>query len=195
MWLKYRPRYRYVNKKSQSRRIRGKAVVISNHNSVYDFALMLMTFPCRDLRYLMAEVLFKKKRLAWFLKNMGGIVVDRDAKDMSFLKTAADLLAKGRVVGSFPEARLHRPEEDKDILLPFVPSTALLALKADAPIIPVYISHNNKGFYKYNIIIGGKLRLSEFCDYNDVDADKLKELSAMLRDKVIELGKNQKAKG
>ena len=75
----------YEDKKAQSRRIKGKAIIMSNHTSVYDFALYLFVFFFRTLRFQMAEVLFQKKLLSLFLKLMGGIKVDRNSHDFSFI--------------------------------------------------------------------------------------------------------------
>ena len=55
--LWFRLKVYYQNKKVQSRRIKGKAIVVSNHTSVWDFALMLFLFPTRLLRCVVAEVI------------------------------------------------------------------------------------------------------------------------------------------
>ena len=58
--LLLRPKTYYENKKVQSRRIRGGAVVVSNHNSIYDFAVTMFAFPSRTLRCAVAEILYEK---------------------------------------------------------------------------------------------------------------------------------------
>ena len=57
---------KYEDKNKQSRRIKGKAILVSNHTSVYDYACFLYVFFFRTLRYQMAEVLYKKKLLSIF---------------------------------------------------------------------------------------------------------------------------------
>ena len=82
----FRTKIHYEDKNIQKRRIKGPAIIISNHTSVYDYAVMLYVFNTRYLRYLMAELLFNKKPLGAFLKAMGGIKVDRDNYNFSFIK-------------------------------------------------------------------------------------------------------------
>ena len=66
--LVFRTKVYYENKAAQGRRIKGAAVLVSNHTSVFDYAVYLFVFFTRTLRTLMAEVLFEKKLLALFLK-------------------------------------------------------------------------------------------------------------------------------
>ena len=51
---------RYEDKSVQSRRIKGKAIVASNHTALLDFATMMYLFPFRTLRCVAGEVLYDK---------------------------------------------------------------------------------------------------------------------------------------
>ena len=115
--LCFRTKIYYEDKKVQSRKIKGPAIIISNHTSVFDYAVFLFVFFSRTLRYQMAEILFKKKLLATFLKCMGGIYVDRSAHDFAFLAKSEQILSKGGIVGVYPEGRIPKEEEEKP--LPF----------------------------------------------------------------------------
>ena len=79
----FRTKVYYEDKAAQSRRIKGGAIIISNHTSVWDYAEYLFVFFFRTLRAQMAEVLFEKKPLGLFLKMMGGIRVNRGANDFA----------------------------------------------------------------------------------------------------------------
>ena len=46
--------------------------------------------------------------VGFFLKLMGGIYIDRNSGDLSFMGQSAAILQKGGVVGIFPEGRLPR---------------------------------------------------------------------------------------
>ena len=102
----FRTKVYYEDKKVQSRRIRGAAILISNHTSVWDYAVWLFVFFFRTLRAQMAEVLFEKKPLGLFLKMMGGVRVDRNSFDFGFVSRSQAILEKGGVVEIFPESRL-----------------------------------------------------------------------------------------
>lgn len=188
-WLPYaivfRTKIYYADKKVQSRRIKGKAIIMSNHTSVYDYAQMLFVFFFRTLRYQMAEVLFKKKGLKRFLKAMGGIFVDRNTVDFNFLNTSNDILSKGGIVGVFPESRI--PKENEIPPLPFKQSITMLALMSGAPIIPVYT--NGKYFTKERarVIIGEPIYVESLMDSKLTEKENIEKITNILRDKIIEL--------
>ena len=117
--------------------IKGSALIVSNHTSVMDYPLVMYAFLKRNLRVLVAEVIYNNGRLmAWFLKKIGCIRVDRDSRDFSFVSEAADCLRRGGLCLVYPESRL--PVEGEEGLLPFKPSYVLIALESGAPIIPGY---------------------------------------------------------
>ena len=185
-FLILRMKVSYENKKIQKRHIKGKAILVSNHTSVYDYACFLYLFFFRTLRYQMAEVLYKKKLLALFLKCMGGIYVNRDSMDFSFIDKSKKILDKGGVVGVFPESRL--PKEGETRPLPFKESAVLLALESDTPIIPIYTKGNYFSWSRTRIIIGTPINVREYYDIKKTEKENIENLTNLLRDKVIELG-------
>ena len=186
-FLIMRMKVSYENKKIQKRHIKGKAILVSNHTSVYDYACFLYLFFFRTLRYQMAEVLYKKKLLALFLKCMGGIYVNRDSMDFSFMDKSKKILEKGGVVGVFPESRL--PKEGESRPLPFKESAVLLALESDTPIIPIYTKGNYFSWSRTRVIIGTPINVREYYDIKKTEKENIENLTNLLRDKVIELGK------
>ena len=99
-WIPYiillRPKVYFENNKVQSRRIKGKAIVISNHTDVLDFAVMLFTFPGRTLRCVVAELMYKKNIvMTLLLRLFGTIKVDRTSNDFAFLSSCEKVLANG----------------------------------------------------------------------------------------------------
>lgn len=186
-FLILRMKVSYENKKVQKRHIKGKAILVSNHTSVYDYACFLYLFFFRTLRYQMAEVLYKKKLLALFLKCMGGIYVNRDSMDFSFIDKSKKVLDKGGVVGVFPESRL--PKEGETRPLPFKESAVLLALESDTPIIPIYTKGNYFSWSRTRVIIGTPINVRDYYDIKKTEKENIEIITNLLRDKVIELGK------
>ena len=182
-----RMRVRYEDKSIQSRKIKGPAILMSNHTSVYDFALYLYVFFFRTLRYQMAEVLYKKPLLKLFLKMMGGIYVNRDNYDFSFLEKSKKILAKGGVVGIFPESRLPREGETRP--LPFKESITKLALETGVPIVPLYTSGDYFKKGRTRVMIGKPINVRELYDHSKNEKENIKMITLLLRDKIIELGK------
>ncbi|MBE6141501.1 MAG: 1-acyl-sn-glycerol-3-phosphate acyltransferase [Erysipelotrichaceae bacterium] len=178
---------KYEDKKVQSRRLKGPSIIISNHTSVYDYAVFLFVYFFRTLRYQMAEVLYKKKLLGLFLKCMGGIYVNRDTYDFSFMDKSKKILSKGGIVGIFPESRL--PKKGESSPLPFKESAALLALETGVKIIPTYITGGYFKKKRIGVLIGKPINVRDFYDASINEKENVKNITNILRNKIIELGK------
>ncbi len=182
------PKVYYEDKAVQSRKIKGKAIVASNHHTVLDVAVMTYVFWGRTLRCLMAEILYKKNFfMTLFVKCFGGIKVDRDAHDFSFISRSKKVLDKGGVIEIYPESRLARPNEQKP--LPFKPSVIYLALESDAPIIPVYHNGNHFKKGKCKVVIGKPFYVKEYYDEQKSEKENIDFICNALREKIINLGK------
>ena len=172
----------YENKKLQGRRIKGKAVVVSNHRSIYDFALMLFLFWTRTLRCVIGEVIFARNALlTWFLRALGGIKVERGSHDFAFVGKCCKVLEKGGVVEIYPEARLNVTDEE---LLDFKPSAIYIALEGNAPIIPVYT--NGQYFKKKpaEVIIGTPIYVNALYDDSLSDKDNIHAITEFVKEKI-----------
>lgn len=190
--LIFRTKVYYEDKSVQSRRIKGPAIVVSNHTSLYDFAVLLFVFFFRTVRYQMAEVLFRKKGpLPLFLRALGGIFVDRDGHNFSFIEETEETLAKGGVVGIFPESRLPKKGEERP--LPFKPSAAYTALHTGVKVIPVYT--NGKYFCKsrVRVIIGTPMYAADY-KVSDDEKENVAAFNDALRQKIIRLEEELDAK-
>ena len=181
----FRTKVTCEDKAVQSRRIKGPAIIVSNHNSVYDYAVMIFVFITRTLRYQMAEVLFQKKPLGPFLKSMGGIYLDRYGADMSFMTESAMILQKGGVVGIFPEGRIPKPGEEKP--LEFLPGAAHLALNTGVKVIPVYLNGSYFCKKRARAVIGKPMDPADFDDPGRTQSENTAAFAAVMRQKVIEL--------
>lgn len=182
--LFFKPKIYYVDKKVQSLRLPKSCILMSNHKSLMDFVLYLCLFFGKTIRFLMAEVLFNKGKLfASFLFGIGGIYVNRDNYDFSFMYETIKVLDKGGIVGIFPQGRL--PVGDKE--WPFKPSVTYIALNSDAPIVPVYTDGNYGLFKRAKVVIGTPIDIHEFCTQKKTNEAEIKRLTEMLQSKVDEL--------
>ena len=191
-WLPYlvilRPKISYEDKRAQSRRIRGRAIVVSNHRDVLDVAVTMFTFPTRTLRCAVAELMYRKNIfMSFMLYMLGTVKVDRTSHDFGFLDACGKILDRGGVVEIYPESRLPEPQEA--LPLEFKPSAVYLALKTGAPIIP--ICNNGRYFVKQ------RMRVHIGCpiDVRGLYRDELSEkenvanITAYVRGKIIEFQK------
>lgn len=184
--LLFRKKIHYEDKNVQGRRIRGKAIVISNHNYLLDFGVLLYVFPTRTLRCAVAEILYGKTFLMrWLLNLLGCVRVDRNEHDFSFLGKLNRILKKNGVVEIFPEARL--PEKGEERPLEFKPSYVYLALESGAPIIPVYSDANLFSKKRLNVIIGKPIDVTTMYDENLSEKENITKINTYVRSKIIEL--------
>jgi 1-acyl-sn-glycerol-3-phosphate acyltransferase len=186
-FLCFRTKILYEDKRAQGRHIKGPAIVISNHTSVFDYAVYLFVFFSRTLRYQMAEVLFKKPGLGLFLKCLGGIRVDRVAHDFGFMPKSERILEHGGVVGIFPESRLPLPGETRP--LPFKVSAAYLALTSGAKIVPVVTNGSYFNRKRARVLIGKPLYAADLLEDGADETENLRIVSERLRERIMELEK------
>lgn len=152
----------YEDKSEQGRRVRGGALVISNHYSPLDYVMNMFLFPFRKLHVVMSEVTFRgrKKKLFKFLtKFHGGICSDRDIMGMKFIDDSVEVIENGGLVQIFPEAHITVDGDMHE----FKTSYLMIALRSDAPIIPVIIDGSYGFFKRSHVIIGKKIYLSDYC--------------------------------
>lgn len=184
----FRKKVYYVNKNESNRRIKGSAIIVSNHKRLFDFVLYMYLFLNRDIYTVIGEVMFNKGKLfSWFLKKIGGIKVERDAFDFGFLSKCVNLLNKGKVVEIFPEGRL--PLKEETTLLEFKPSFVYLALESGAPIIPIYTNGSYAKKARTKVIIGEKIYAQDLYDSNKSDKDNIDYICNYVKSYINNLGK------
>ena len=86
-------------------------------------------------------------------------------------------------------------------MLPFKPGAATFAIKAKAPIVPIYIYKKPKPFRLNHILIGDPFELSEYYDMKITEEvikeadEKLRKALTDLRDKHTEYLESKRKKG
>lgn len=183
----FRTKVHYEDKSVQSRFIRSKAIVVSNHNGLMDFGVLLFVFWSRILRCAVAEITFDKNIfLKLILKPFGCVRVDRDSYDMVFLDKMKKILNRGGVVEIYPESRIPSKDEKKPIA--FKPSYVLLALESGAPIIPIYNNGKMLSSERRRIVIGKPIDVSSLYDDSLSERENIRMINDYVRSKIIELG-------
>lgn len=114
----------------------GGIIIATNHMSRID-TLMLFINPVRtDITALVADKYKRYPLFKWILDTGGIIWLDRENADFGAMRAAVEALKKGLALGIAPEgtrSRNARLQEGK-------PGTALVALRANVPIVPVGIA-------------------------------------------------------
>lgn len=135
----------------------GSAIICANHLHNLD-PLLLAAFSKRQICYMAKEELFNNKLLSKILHGFGTFPVKRDAADITAIKTSIGLLKKGRILGIFIEGKRSKTGE----LQKPKAGTALIALKAKAPIIPIGICGSYKLFSQITISVGEPIYLENY---------------------------------
>jgi 1-acyl-sn-glycerol-3-phosphate acyltransferase len=112
---------------------RGPAIVVSNHVSYMD-AILLGSATPRPVQFIVLHWMYDLLLLRWFYWGMGTIPV-RAGTDARGIRRAVRALARGRVVGVFPEG--SRSADGR--VGPAQPGAALLAALSRAPVVPAFI--------------------------------------------------------
>ncbi len=142
---------------------RGPAIVVANHNSHLDTAVLMTLFPQRrldDLRPVAAADYFLRRRwLAWFATRIIGIVpIERGRHGGAGdpLAGCDAALGAGRILILYPEGSRGDPER----LAAFKTGVAHLAKRyPEAPVVPVFLHGLGKALPK-----GEALLVPFFCD-------------------------------
>lgn len=178
--LFFKPKIYRVGEKSQ---LKKGMILVSNHKSLMDFVLYLIVFFGKTIRFLMAEVLFNKGKLfAHFLFAIGGIYVNRDACDLSFIDESVRQLHKKGNVAVFPEGRL--PVGNK--AFPFKPGVTFIAVKANAPILPVYTDGNYGLFKRARVVIGEPFNITDYIQ-GELNEKEYERLTLIIKEKTYAL--------
>ena len=111
----------------------GAAVLASNHTSGHDIVILGCSSP-RQIFFMAKQELFDKNLIvSGFFRRAGVFPVRRGKSDRKAIAHALKLLRDGRMLGMFPEGkRFSALGEGKT-------GVARLAIKAQAPIVPVAI--------------------------------------------------------
>ena len=127
-------------------------MICSNHIHAFD-PVFIACFTKRQISFMGKKELFEKPILGKLLKSVGAFPVDREKGDMGALKTAIEILSSNNVMAMFPEGTRSKTGEMGE----FKRGAALIASRADVPIVPVKIEGNYKVFSKMILKIGEPL--------------------------------------
>lgn len=161
----------------------GSAVMCANHSALLDPFFLCIACGIRENWLFMAKAeLLKVPVLGWLLKKVGVIPVNRGATDISTIRDAIDALKNGKKVMIFPQGTRVR-EGDDDVAAKT--GAAMIASRAKAPLVPVYISTNKKLFGKVIVSFGSPISP----ETEEKGQAKYKKLIGDVFDEISRLGK------
>ena len=155
MRLIYRPRLIFVGEGAREA-LAAPCVIISNHKTHMDGTFLPLALRRRVTTFV-ARDWYEKPRLRWLFARLPYLPMDRMEMDTSWLSLGERALKGGARILLFPEGRTSKT----DALHPFQPGFALLARRAEVPVLPVAIPPHYRKFRRNPILIGAPLELTE----------------------------------
>ncbi len=181
LYLFYRPRIHG----RENIPIQGKAIVYSNHTSLLDPVVLGCILP-RPIHFMAKQELFKYRILAALMKRIGAFPVKRGTADISAVKTSLRILQEDRIFGIFPEGTRSK----SGTVERFSHGIASIAIKSQAPVIPVVIANGYRLFRQVTISIGNPIDLSRYYGKR-TSTDILLSVSDEMADALKTILKNQ----
>jgi len=120
----------------------GPLILVANHVHVLDPIFLAFSLP-RWITFMTKEELFRSPFLRPWLRWAGAVSIRREGRvreKQKILKSARDALERGLILGMFPEGgRSHDGKLRKG-----KPGSAVIASKANVPLLPVGIVGTDK---------------------------------------------------
>ncbi len=117
----------------------GPLIVVANHLSYTDPPLLVASLP-RPLHFIAKQELFRHAISRFTLRNFNVSPFDRSNMGVDAMRLMLRLLAQDRAVMIFPEGHRSPDHTMKEAML----GVAYLALKSQAPILPVGVTGTEK---------------------------------------------------
>lgn len=136
----------------------GACVYVSNHFSMVD-PMYLMPTTKESVHFICKQEALSIPVLGFFVRRVKAIPVSRDGNDVRAVMNGLKCLKNGDKLAIYPEGRRNKVSEE---LQSFESGSAMLAIRAKAPIVPVVIYKRPKLFRKNYAIIGEPFELSEY---------------------------------
>lgn len=147
----WRPKCIYENENAR-KKIKGGALLISNHLSFIDPVFLMYGFWYRRLHFVALKILFNTKAKNFWFRNFQCIPIDRENMSMETFREIVGHLKDEEVVAMFPEGKIN--VEQKGIQS-FKSGMILMAMQSKKPICPVFIQ-KPKGIFRRVLIAVGE---------------------------------------
>ena len=184
-------RIKVVNRQNEP--AEGGYVVCANHISATDPIMLCYAFRKHQVRFMAKKELFGIPVLAQLIRMLGAFPVDRGGGDVGAIKNAVGIVEGGCCLGIFPQGHRYPGEDPRGT--PTKNGAALIAVRASAPVVPVYIWRKGKKggvFRRTYVIIGEKIPFESF-GYDKEATGEYNRITAAVFDRVCALGEEFEA--
>ncbi len=181
-------RIKVVNRHNEPQE--GRYVVCANHISATDPIIVCYAFRKHQVHFMAKKELFNIPVFSSFIRMLGAFPIDRGGSDVGAIKNAVSIVESGRVLGVFPQG--HRYPEQNPRETKTKNGAALIASRAEADIVPVYIwrkGNRSGAFRRTYVIIGEKIPYASL-EYNKEATGEYSRITGIVFDKVCTLGES-----
>lgn len=168
---------------------KGGYVVCGNHVSATDAIVMAYAFRKNQVYFMAKKELFKVPVLAPLIRLLGAFPIDRGGNDVGAIKKAVGIVQDGKCLGIFPQG--HRYPGEDPAKTKTKNGMALIACRAEADIMPVYIWRKKNRFklFRRTYVILGDLIPFESLEYNSEASGEYSRITARAFGDICELGR------
>lgn len=166
----------------------GACLIICNHLTWRDPIILCDALKYRQPHFMAKKELFKVPVVGWLVRALGAYPVNRGGADVGAIKHTIAMLQDGVTVGMFPQGHRYNGQDPRTTKPKM--GAAMIALKADVPVLPVFIKvKNNKArlFCRKDVYIGKPITPAEM-NYDPEAPGEYERIMAELFEKVCELG-------
>lgn len=163
----------------------GGVLLVSNHVSNGDPVLVSIACP-RPAHFMAKKELFAVPVLGWAMRKFGEFPVDRGNADRAAIRRSLATLEQGVVLGMFPEGTRSK----SGALKPALAGAGLIALRGNAPIVPVAVIGSERipvlgskalgaswrGFRGARVVFGAPFTIPAQIDGKRVTSDQATEI-------------------
>ena len=130
----------------------GGAILCANHISNLDGPLVSCRIRGRMVRWVAKEELYHHRIMAWCMRNLGAVRVDRSKADIRPVRDLLALLRKDELVGIFPEGTRMKNRARHSVQVNSSP--VMLSARTGKPVVPVAICGRYRLFGKMQLKVG-----------------------------------------
>ncbi len=141
-------------------KLKGNAIIVANHVSLFDPFVMGCAFWYRRMFFLASEKVMGSPIKNFLLTQAGCIKIDRNISDIEAIRKASDILKEGRVLTVFPQGEI----KEAGAVAQVKAGAVLLSLQTGAPIIPVYSQKRSHFWQRRLVVIGQPLNPKSMTD-------------------------------
>lgn len=152
-------------------------ILVSNHKSWMDPLIMAQPIKKYEVRFVGKKELNANPIVTKILDRLHMITVDRHNTDLAAMRQCFRVLRDKQVLGIFPEGTRHLP----DLMSEVESGTSVLALRANVPLLPVFISKKLRFLRVTHVYVGTPMDVSDLAAQG-MDAAVVDKMSQRIRE-------------